>query len=229
MRRSVATMVSAPVRRRLLDVRRAGASVIGLAALAGAMAGCGSAPPSTAGPASAAPSPAARLVEAGPLVLDVPITWEGRPWTWHVGKGAPIPSGDNPIAFLSPQPLVDPCRSDGSATTCGPWPIARLGDGGLVVAVRTYGGPGRVLPAGEPSTVDGREARLVWATGDPACAGVGGTDRVRVIVPGEPGPPDRPGSVASYTELDACLAGPSGAAADAFDAIVASARWLPEG
>jgi hypothetical protein len=77
--------------------------------------------------------------------------------------------------------------------------------------------------------VDGREARLVRAPGDPACAAIGGTDRVRAIVPGEPGVPERPGSFSSYTELDACLAGPSGAAADAFDAIVSSARWLPEG
>lgn len=204
---------------RLLPVLIAGTALV--------VAACSGGPPATAAPGSE-PPPAARILEAGPISLEVPATWEGRPWTWHVTRGAPIPSGDFPIAFLSPQPFVDACRWEGEAIACGAWPIARLVDGGIVVAVRTYGGPGRVLPVGEPTTVDGREARVVRAPGDAACAAIGGTERVRTIVPGEPGPPERAGSFSSWTEIDACLGGTSAAATDALAAIVSSICWLAE-
>lgn len=201
-------------------MRRLGMLVVAL--VVGARAG---GPFGTAFPASE-PTPAHRI-EAGPVALEVPATWLGRPRAWSVGEGAIVPSGDRTLAFLSPQPLVDPCRSEGGAARCAPWPIARLADGGLVVAVRTYGGPGRVPPAGDPTTVDGREARLVRDAGDAACRAIGGTERVRTIVPGDPGIPERPGSFGSWTEIDACL-GQSAAAVDALAAILASVRWLPE-
>jgi hypothetical protein len=109
---------------------------------------------------------------------------------------------------LSTQPMVNPCRTRGTKTTCG-WPIRHLRSGGVVVDWSTGGmllEPGRLGPVGV----------RVRVLHDPYCRRVGGNRALsaQVVLRGH----------RSYLAY-ACLRAPNVARNDvAFRAMVASAR-----
>jgi hypothetical protein len=69
---------------------------------------------------------------------------------------------------------------------------------------------------GKPITVGGRPARRISGSADEGCRAIGGSRSVEIVLPSV-------GETTGWIALDACLAGPDVAAADAtFAAIVAS-------
>lgn len=175
------------------------------------VAGCSSAP--LAPPVSARPTKTpseSQHVVAGPVSLDAPTSW-------HVRPGLLNPSGNVTSMYLSPLALPSECQDTAQGDVCHPWPVMQLVPGRLVVAVRENGMPNSRPPTGgKPITVGGRPARRISGSADEGCRAIGGSRSVEIVLPSV-------GETTGWIALDACLAGPDVAAADAtFAAIVAS-------
>ena len=148
---------------------------------------------------------------AGPVGLDVPASW-------HVRPGLLNPSGNVTFVYIGPLEIPGECQDTGQqGGVCHPWPVVQLVPGGIVVAVRQNGMPGSQPPAGgEPITVGGRPARRNRGSADEGCRAIGGSELIDIVLPAV-------ADTTGWIALDACLAGPDAAAADAaFAAIVAS-------
>ncbi len=162
-------------------------------------------PPSPTAGVTLVPTPggsATRGVEAGPIVLVIPADWNERP-------GLPNPSGNWTPAFLGPEQLPSECTTTAQGGMCGPWPILVLPERGLVVAFRAYTNPFAQRPtAGERVDIDGHAALLVKGPADEGCAAIGGAESISLVF-------DENGGKSGWTSLDACLAGPDLAAAEA--------------
>ena len=156
-------------------------------------------------------------VIAGPLGLDAPVSW-------HVRSALPNPSGNVSFAYLSPQALSGDCEISAQGGVCHPWPVVQLDPGGIVVAVRLHGLPGSQPPPGpEPITVAGRPATRISGSADEGCRAIGGPAATDIVLPSVDG-------ASGWVSLDACLAGPDEASADAaFSAIVESVTIAGDG
>lgn len=165
---------------------------LGSVSVAAALAaGCGG---GSAGPTSTPAAPPVERFANAFLSFRHPAAWTAYPFTW---------SGElhfHPMLYVSTQPVRDPCRTSGQATTCG-WPVAQLRPGGVLLSVEDRGSPGWTLDGqpGKPLQVGGRAAkRRVDRPG--ACGAIGGEATVDVVVASP-----QPGN---WTELLACLRGP---------------------
>jgi hypothetical protein len=164
----------------------------------------GGSPSPTAG-VTLVPTPggsATRGVEAGPIVLAIPAAWNER-------SAAPNPSGNFTFAFLGPEVLPSECTTTPQGGMCGPWPNLVLPENGLVVRIRGYFNPAWQPPSeGERVDIDSHPAFLVKGPADEGCAAVGGAESISIVF-------DRIGGQSGWTSLDACLAGPDVATAEA--------------
>ena len=132
-------------------------------------------------------------------------------------RGLLNPSGNVTFVYLGPLGIPGECQDTAQGGGCHPWPVVKLVPGGIVVAVRQNGMPGSQPPAGgEPITVGGRPARRNRGSADEGCRAIGGSELIDIVLPAV-------ADTTGWIALDACLAGPDAAAADAaFAAIVAS-------
>ena len=145
---------------------------------------------------------------AGPLGLDVPSNW-------HVRMGTLNPSGNVAFAYLSPADLPSDCEGPaGGPGVCYPWPVTELGAGGVVAAIRLHRMPGSQPPTGgDPVTLAGLPARQTSGPADSACRSIGGSALTQVVLPALP-------NATGWMSLDACLAGPNPAAAEAVFGVI---------
>lgn len=174
-------------------------------------AGCSCGPLATPGFATPTKTPSeTQHVVAGPVGLDAPASW-------HVRPGLLNPSGNVTFVYLGPLEMPSECQDTAQGGVCHSWPVVQLAPGGIVVAVRQNGMPGSQPPAGgEPITVGGRPARRIGGSADEGCRAIGGSELIDIVLPAA-------ADTTGWIALDACLAGPDAAAADAaFAAIVAS-------
>lgn len=186
------------------------ASASGLASSAASPSGLASAPSSSG------------RVEVGPLAVQLPATWDGQPWSWSLRRGSINPSGNVPLAFISPQALPTDCEETPQGGVCHPWPIMTLDPGGMVVAIRQNGMPGSHPPAdGQPTSVGGRSARTSTGPADTPCATIGGTESIALAIPAT-------AAMAPWFGIDACLAGPDTASAEmTFSEFLGGLSWSP--
>jgi len=163
-------------------------------------AGCAHGPPAAGGGGAAATARLAHLRRDG-IAFAYPAAWS------HHRRGFMSTMTDG-FVDLSTQPMMSPCRTRGTRTTCG-WPIRHLRPGGVVVEWSAGSGmiePGYLPPVGVHVSV----------LHDPHCRRMGGERSLsaRVVLRGH----------RSY-QAYACLRAPGVAANDlAFRAMVASAR-----
>jgi hypothetical protein len=121
------------------------------------------------------------------------------------------------LLFAGPGDLPSECQAAANGdTTCISWPITHLAPGGIIVAVRAYGQPRYQPPAGgDPISVSGLAARRITGTAVASCRTINGTQLVEVWLPALVG-------ASGFFSIDACMSGTDGAAANAFDTILAS-------
>jgi hypothetical protein len=141
------------------------------------------------------------------------------PAAWVVGQYDDTSSFSSLKAFLSTEPLHDPCVRTPSSISCGN-PIVQLAPNGILVGWWRRSWPGwtfdpgageAVHVAGEPATL---EVTQSGETGDMVC------DRYMVVKI-----PDQPAN-SNWTEMDACLRGPDLAASQAqIEAMLRSVQW----
>lgn len=155
-------------------------------------------------------------VVAGPLDLTTPAGW-------HTRRGLPNPGGNFAFVYLSPASLPSDCRGTAFGGVCSSWPRMTLDPGGIVVAVRFNGMPGSRAPAGgDPTMVAGLPARRSSGSANQACAAIGGSQSITVVLPSVP-------DASGWMAIDGCIAGPDVATADEeLDAILASVTIEPE-
>ena len=181
-----------------------GAAIVAVAALAG---GCGSA----AGRNVFKPPQSVRYANSQLRFLH-PTTWKAYPFRWR---------GElhfQPMLYLSTQPVHDPCETKGLTTTCT-WPVQRLEPAGVLVVWENRGFPGWTLDdaAGKPTSVGGRKAKRLVASGE--CRAIGGTVAIEVAI-ASPVP-------SNWTQVTACLRGPNLAQNErALNAMLASTHFL---
>jgi hypothetical protein len=124
----------------------------------------------------------------------------------------------DPMLYLSTQAGHDPCRHSGTTTACG-WPVARLRQNGILIAVENKGYPGWSLATvpGKALRVGGRAAKKVVSRPG-RCATIGADETIEVAIA-------RPLN-GNWTDVTACLRGPQLAAREReLDALLATARF----
>jgi hypothetical protein len=145
-------------------------------------------------PGGGAASPRLAHLRRDGIAFDYPAAWRYR----RRGFLTTMTEG---LADLSTQPMVNPCRRSGNATTCS-WPVGRLRRDGIVVMWDLDGGPPVHVPA-----VGAHVVRIH----DSFCRRIGGAEtlRGRVVTPahrtydvyGCLGPVARPANAAAFRAM----------------------------
>jgi hypothetical protein len=126
--------------------------------------------------AVAATAPTRHLARSG-VSLRYPTAWKASPVSWNAHAG----SFAAPVAWLSPQPMRNPCVVDGNSISCGPT-IDVVRPGGVVVSVMREGFPGRTFKQGTRIKVGPRVAYLSKRRpGD--CSGVHASETLTLNIP----------------------------------------------
>jgi hypothetical protein len=126
--------------------------------------------------ATAATAPTRTLTRQG-ISLRYPRGWKASPVTWNAHPGNFSAS----IAFLSPQPMRNPCVVDGNSFSCGPT-VDVVRPGGVVVSVEQIGFPGRDFKVGTRIRIGPRVAYL--SVNRPGtCAGVHASETLTLNLP----------------------------------------------
>jgi hypothetical protein len=133
------------------------------------------------------------------------------PSAWHLSTYDVEWSMGQAVAYLSNQPLHDPCSQTGQLRTCGS-PLNRLGPGGVLVSWQIVGGPPPLRLSSRPgaaTTIGGRPAKVdVRSSSNPdqQCAALGASGEVDAAVLAD--------TLPSHDELwtmTACLSDPQAA------------------
>jgi hypothetical protein len=194
---------------------RRAALLSGLVLLAGCAtpAGPSAALRSAAAASSTASSAPVQLVSTAGARFDIPAGWQTRP-------GSINPSGNRPLLFIGPGALPSDCVETATGGECHAWPDLHLVAGSAVFAWREHGMPGSRPPAGgDALTVGGRPAHILRGSADESCAAIGGDESIAVALQPAQGQD-------GWTGIDACLAGPDHASAEAaFQAMLDSVTW----
>jgi hypothetical protein len=124
------------------------------------------------------------------------------------------------LAFLSPEPLPDPCVRGPGSLACQNWPPAHLPANGIMVGLWSNSFPGWSFDpsAGEPIAPGGQPATFDIRGADEACRAAGGDEQIVATIPMP--------VLWNWWELDACLSGPDHAAGER---IVRQMLELPTG
>jgi hypothetical protein len=132
------------------------------------------------------------------------------PAGWRATYYSDVSSFFQLVAYLGPDPLLDPCTRTSNSTACSMWPSIQLQPGGILAAVWHHGGPPGFSPdihTGEAVTVAGRPGRFAMVDVDEGCRAMGGDKQLRVIVPNQ--------AIFNWEQLDGCLRGPDHSSAEA--------------
>jgi hypothetical protein len=158
--------------------------------------------------ASAASAPTRALTRRG-ISLRYPRAWKVSPAKWNDHPG----NFGASIAYLSPQPMRNPCVADGNSISCGPT-VDVVRPGGVVVTVQQAGFPGRSFKVGRRIRIGPRIAYL--SVGRPGgCAGVHASETLTLNLP--------TGRDNAY-QVTACLRAPTAANARRVRALFRTVR-----
>jgi hypothetical protein len=191
-RRLVAAAVASPI----LAVSGIGRRLApGLAALvlAGIVAACGSATPTSSGQTAV---PSLSHYQGDDIAFDYP-------GTWNAASFPVMSSFSNVLVFLSTSALADPCDRTANSIACVRSAATSLEPGGVLVQWSRNGFPGWTFDRsrGKPLTVGGRSASIEDLEPAEPCQMIGGTRELVVTIPD-------PEANMNWTEARACIAGP---------------------
>jgi hypothetical protein len=179
--------------------------------------GPASATGSSPGGSVTAPSTVSSRASADPL----PKTFAGAGITfrylnaWHAQTYQEVSSFSNLIAYVSTEPLHDPCvtrtTNTGTEIDCTN-PLKALRRNGIFISWDSYGFPGQRLTT-PTLTLDGHAATVQSGPADPSCVAIGGTRLVsaNVALSLKLAPP---GGHDQMLRMRACIAGPDTAQAE---------------
>lgn len=198
-------------------MRTAALSVIVLMAL-----GCSVAPTPTPSP-TASTDQVAEAASCGEKATchyeDITLAFD-YPATWRSATFLVVSSFSSDLVYLSTAALSDPCDRTANMTACVRLAATALESNGLLISWRARAWIGWTFDPtkGRALAVGGRQATLEVSALSDACRGIGGVREVVVTIP-------RP-AAGNWMEMDACLAGPDPALAEAqVEAMLSTVRW----
>jgi hypothetical protein len=170
----------------------------------------------TVPPASASPNPfSSGHYDDGNITFDFPADW-------NAARGYYPSSVSDLKAYLSTEPLREPCVPSGDATLCRA-PIEGLQPGGVLVSWWRWGlhrgDPGPDPNTGELIHVGGRSGRMHDSGAEGHCLNIDSDKAMRLEIPD-------PTLDGSWTVMDACLREPVDDAQAQLNAMLASVTWL---
>ncbi len=132
------------------------------------------------------------------------------PGSWNAASFLVASSFSSVIVYLSTAPLADPCDRAPGSVACVRSAVAGLEPDGVLVEWTRQSFPGWAFdPAkGEPIAVGGRRATLERPVPSDPCRAIGGDEEIVVTI-------DDPIPDQNWTEMRACLRGPSHEALEA--------------
>jgi hypothetical protein len=142
------------------------------------------------------------------------------PTGWHAASYEVTSSFSTDLVYLSTAPMSDPCDRSSSEIACVRLAATALGTNGVLVTWSTHGFPGWSFDPGQgsPLTVGQHQASTTAGAPSEACQGIGGVKEIVVTIPRS--------APHNWAELDACLAGPDPAIAQAqVETMLNSVLW----
>jgi len=170
-------------------------------------------PPPAATPSTSA-TPALHHFDGEVLAFDYPGAWRDARFIM-------VSSFSNVLVYLSTTPLPDPCDRTPNMIACIRSPVSGLGPDGVLVEWARRAWPGWAFDPtkGRSTKVGGRTATLEQLDASQGCAAIGGGRELVVTI-------DDPISDQNWTEMRACLRGPSLDGPQAqIEAILATVTW----
>jgi hypothetical protein len=131
-----------------------------------------------------------------------PAAWQASTFPEDAGTFSQL------IAIVSNEPVRDPCVTTSNSETCSGLGSSALGPGGVLAYWSQSGGPppGNLLSAepGNPTTIDGRSARIAVSPTPTACTGVANVGEVvqAAVIQSHTSGADE------LVEMTACIASP---------------------
>ena len=146
------------------------------------------------------------------------------PDAWRAARFEVVSSFSHLLVYLSTAAMSDPCDRTPNSIACVRSAVSALGPDGILVEWSGHGFPGWTFDPtkGRPMLVDGRRATLEHV--DPSgghCQAIGGERELLVTI-------DDPTADMNWTEMRACLRGPSLDGLQAqVESMLASVTWRP--
>lgn len=172
------------------------------------MAACGADPPTVT------PEPALAHFDAPGIAFDYPATW-------NVASFDMVSSFSALVAYLSTEPLFDPCVRTPNSIACEGLPVRQqLGPNGVLVDWTHRGWPGWEFDptAGPGAFIGGRRATVQHPPVSGRCASIGGNTELLVVIDS--------GVQSNWDEVWTCSRqGLDDLTASQIDAMLASVRW----